>query len=174
MRRGPPGAWPILRVMVRPARRLALLAAAAVTLAALAGGQPAIAAARPWATVNLCDPPGQPGAVGVRVGMPAGPGSQWIRVRIEYYDAAARRYRPAGNGGDGGWTRLGDGSTGVLGGTTFRFAVPAAGHQLILRGTVSLQWRRGARAVRRASVRTLPGHTAQAGGTSLAQCVIRR
>jgi len=150
-----------------------LAALAAPCLAPLAA--PAVAAsARPWATVNLCDPPGSPGAVGVRVGMPAGPGSQWIRVRIEYYDVATGHYRPAAAGGDGGWTRLGTGAAGVRGGTTFHFDVPAAGHQLILRGAVSLEWRRGGKPKRRASVRTHAGHAADAGGTSFAQCVIRR
>jgi hypothetical protein len=152
-----------------PSVLIAALAAAAAVAPAAAAPAP-----RPWATVNLCDPPQRPGAVGVRVGMPAGPGAQWMRVQIEYFDAAAGRYRAAAGGGDGGWTRLGRGVRGVRGGTTFGFAVPAPGHQLVLRGRVSLQWRRGARILRSAQVLTHGGHGADAGGTSLAQCLIRR
>ncbi len=160
--------------MASIAHRAALLAVLAPACLAVLVTPAAAGTPRPWATVNLCDPPAGPGTVGVRVGMPAGPGSQWIRVRIEYYDVATGRYRPAASGGDGGWTRLGTGAAGVRGGTTFHFDVPAAGHQLILRGAVSLEWRRGGRAQRRASVHTHAGRAADAGGTSLAQCVIRR
>ena len=156
------------------ARHIALIAA--LVPGALGGLAPpaSAAGASPWASVNVCDPPTAPGAVGVRVGMPAGPGTQWIRVRIEYYAAAGGRYVPAAAGGDGGWTRLGTGAMGVRGGTTFHFDVPAAGHQLILRGTVTLEWRRGGRTTRRARIHTHAGHAADAGGTSLAQCVVRR
>ncbi len=160
---------------MRPiAHRATLLAALVPALAGAVAAPAAARSAHSWATVNLCDPPDSPGAVGVRVGMHPGRGSQWIRVRIQYFDPASGRYRAAAGGGDGGWTRLGDGTTGVRGGTTFHFAVPAAGHQLILRGVVSLQWRRGTRTVRRGRVQTRAGHTEAAGGTSLAQCVIRR
>ena len=158
-----------------PIAHRTVLLAALLCGCLVATAAPATAAgARPWATVNVCDPPTSPGSVGVRVGMPAGPGTQWIRVRIEYYDVAARRYRPAAAGGDGGWTRLGAGAGGVRGGTTFHFDVPAAGHQLILRGAVILEWRSGGRTRRRAGIHTHAGHTVDAGGTSLAQCVIRR
>lgn len=155
-------------------RNVLLLASVPLALAGSCGPALAAAAPKPWATVNLCDPADRPGAIGVRVAMPAGPGAQWARVRIEYYDASAGRYRFATAGGDGGWTRLGSGRRGVRGGTTFSFAEPVAGSQVILRGIVDLQWRRGVRVKRRASVGTTKGHAASAGGTSLAQCVMRR
>lgn len=132
---------------------------------------PASDAVRPWATVNMCDPADRPGAMGVRVGVPAGPGAQWIRVRAEWYDATARRWKPA-RGGDGGWERLGDGRRGVRGGTTFVFPVPEAGKLLLLRGVVRVQWRRGGRAVRAGRLGTRGGLAAQAGGTSWAQCIV--
>ena len=147
-------------------------------LAALAAGAllfpaTAVPASRPapWATVNLCDPADHPGAMGVRVGVPAGPGSQWIRVRAEWYDARTRGWSQA-PGGDGGWVRLGRGSAGVRGGSTFTFPVPAQGKVLLLRGVVSVQWRAG-KTVRRAKlVRTSAGHAKSAGGHSWAQCVV--
>ncbi len=153
--------------------RLALLLVP-VLLGAAPAAAPAATSARPWATVNLCDAAQRPGAVGVRVAMPAGPGAQWMRVRIQYYDAGASVWRLAQAGGDGGWTRLGSGRARVRGGTTFTFAPPSAGRRLVLRGVVDLQWRRGARVRRRASLKTTAGHAEQAGGTSAAQCVVQR
>jgi hypothetical protein len=97
----------------------AVMRSASGLLAALAAGallfpQTAVPASRPapWATVNLCDPADHPGSMGVRVGVPPGPGAQWVRVRAEWYDARTRDWSLA-PGGDGGWLRLGDGSEGV-------------------------------------------------------------
>lgn len=127
--------------------------------------------AKPWATVNLCDPAQRPGAMGVRVGVPAGPGQQWIRVRAEWYDATSKRWTAA-TGGDGGWSKLGSGKRGVRGGTTFTFPVPVAGKVLLLRGVVNVEWRRGKDVRQMRTVRTRPGHAAQAGGNSWGQCVV--
>ena len=109
--------------------------------------------------------------MGVRVGVPAGPGAQWIRVRAEWYDADTRRWSTA-TGGDGGWKRLGSGRRGVRGGTTFTFPVPAAGKVLLLRGDVRVQWRRGAKVLKKHRIGTRGGHALQAGGTSWAQCIV--
>jgi len=151
-------------------RRAAILAALVTTMLSVPASG-AGTAAGPWATVNLCDPADRPGAMGVRAGVPAGPGAQWLRVRVEWYDATASRWTTA-TGGDGGWARLGDGKRGVRGGTTFTFPVPAAGRVLLLRGTVRVEWRRGKRVLRKRTVRTSAGHAAQAGGSSWAQCVV--
>jgi hypothetical protein len=147
-------------------------------LAALAAGAllfpvSAVPATRPapWATVNLCDPAERPGAMGVRAGVPAGPGAQWIRVRVEWYDAATRKWARA-KGGDGGWLRLGDGSEGVRGGSTFTFPVPKPGKVLLLRGVVRVEWRAGKTVRRTKTVRTRAGHKKRAGGNSWAQCVV--
>jgi len=129
------------------------------------------AAPKPWATVNLCDPAGHPGAMGVRVGVPAGPGSQWIRVRVEWYDARTRGWSLA-FGGDGGWSRLGGGRGGVRGGNTFTFPVPAPGKVLLLRGVVEVEWRAGKQVRRKRTIRTSNGHAKSAGGHSWAQCVV--
>ena len=154
--------------MRRASGLLAALAAGALLfpVTAVPAGRPA-----PWATVNLCDPVGRPGAMGVRAGVPAGPGAQWIRVRAEWYDASTRSWSLAA-GSDGGWLRLGDGSKGVRGGSTFTFPVPAAGKVLLLRGRVSVQWRAGKTVRRSRIVRTSGGHANSAGGNSWAQCVV--
>lgn len=131
----------------------------------------ASAKARPWATVNLCDPGDRPGAMGVRAGVPAGPGAQWIRVRAEWYDWRTRSWAKA-PGGDGGWVQVGSGKLGVRSGATFTFPVPAAGRVLLLRGSVKMEWRRRGRVMRKRTVRTTRGHAASAGGRSWAQCVV--
>ena len=149
--------------MHRPLR-LVLPAIATVALAAAASVPAAGAAGRhPWATVNVCDPPAEPGAVGVRVLLPrrAG-GAQWARVRLEYFDATARVWRPVRSGGDSGWSRIGRGRRPVLGGTTFTFPPPPAGSRIVLRGLVAFEWRRGRRVLARSRVRTTAGHGVRA------------
>ena len=157
----------------------ALAAALAVALVApaLVAAAP-FAADGPWATVNVCDTAAAPGAVGVRVFAPRRrQGAQWARVRLQYWDGAARRWRRVRSGGDGGWARLGSGRTAVTGGTTFTFAAPDPGHRLVVRGIAQLEWRRGRRVVARARVRTTAGHADPkdpALADSRASCEIRR
>jgi hypothetical protein len=112
--------------------------------------------------------------VGVRAGIPAGPGAAWIRVRAEWFDAVSGTWLDVRTGGDGGWQRLGDGRSGLRGGTTFSFRLPASGRVLVVRGRVHVQYRRGARVLRRLLLRTSAGHEARAGGVSLAECRVQR
>lgn len=157
--------------LVMAPRRLAILVALLGTL--VPAGR-AFAAPVPWATVNVCDPADRPGAVGVRVGVPAGPGAQWLRVRAQFWDGGSRDWQPVTSGGDGGWVEVGTGRTAVTSGVTFPFRPPSAGRILVIRGMVSVEWRRGTKVLRRASTRTHAGYAKQAGGLSLAQCWISR
>jgi hypothetical protein len=114
-----------------------------------------------WATVNLCDPPAKPGAIGVRVSIPAHGTrahrqQQWARIRIQYFDGTLWQF--LGAEGDSGFRHLGHGRGTVQGGTTFVFQPPAAGQQLILRGVVNVQWRDGKRVRGRAMLPTESGH----------------
>ena len=136
----------------------------AVVVLALA---PAGAAAKPaahadlWATVNLCDTPSKPGAVGVRVSIPRERGApqQWARIRLQWFDGGARAWRLVkSSGGDAGWARFGIGTRLVQGGTTFTFPPPEAGARIVLRGTVDVEWRDGTEVVDRARVTTTAGH----------------
>jgi hypothetical protein len=155
----------------------ALLAAAVAALAAAptAGAQ---FRPSPWATINQCDTPDQPGSVGVRVSVPnRRDGAQWIRIRIQFFDGNRAAWRVVRSGGEGGFTKLSDGGGHVFGGTTFRFTPPAAGRQLKLRGLVDVEWRRGRRVVSRAQITTHGGH--QSGrdpllAVSAPTCVIQR
>jgi hypothetical protein len=113
-----------------------------------------------WSTVNLCDTPSKPAAMGVRVSIPKhGSGQQqWVRIRVEWFDGTARAWRPIGPGGDAGWKRLGRGKATVQGGTTFTFQPPAAGQRLVLHGVVDLQWRKKGKVKGRAKLPTESGH----------------
>ena len=98
-----------------------------------------------WATVNLCDTPAKPGAVGVRVSMPPRGEdlAQWMRIRVQYFSDVDRTWRLVAAGGDSSWDRIGDGVDTVETGYTFTFQLPTAGHRLVLRGLVDLEWRKG-------------------------------
>lgn len=114
-----------------------------------------------WATINICDPPTKPGAVGVRVSVPAhGPRKQrqqqWARIRIQWFDGTMWQF--IGPAGDSGYHRLGTGRTTIQGGTTFTFQPPPAGQQVILRGVVDVQWRLRRRVKGRATLPTETGH----------------
>jgi hypothetical protein len=156
---------------------------AAVTALVLAGLAALPAHAREaglWATINLCDPPSRPGAVGVRVSVPAHGTrkhrqQQWIRIRIQWYDGSA--WQSLGPTGDTGYKHVGRGRGTWQGGTTFTFDPPPSGQELILRGVVNVQWRVGTRVRGRASLPTESGHANPknpALTTSLATCQISR
>jgi hypothetical protein len=158
-------------------RRAGLIALAAVALAAL----PAHAReAGLWATINVCDPPAKPGAVGVRVSIPRHGTrrqrqQQWARIRIQWFDGSAWQF--IGPAGDSKYKHLGHGRGTIQGGTTFTFQPPPAGQKLILRGVVDVQWRRHNKVRARAMLPTETGHANPKKpilATSLATCEISR
>jgi hypothetical protein len=131
-------------------------------LVALALPASAGAASHPnlWATVNLCDPPSKPGAVGIRVSIPREKGApqQWARIRLQWFDSKVRAWRRVRSGGDAGWARIGIGTRLVEGGTTFTFPPPPTDSRLVLRGVVDVEWRDGRDVVDSARLRTSGGH----------------
>ena len=143
-------------------RRLITVLAVA-TLAAIAPGAAAAATTKHpnlWATVNLCDTPSRPGAVGIRVSIPREKGApaQWAHIRLQWFDGSRRAWRRVKSGGDAGWARIGIGTRLVEGGTTFTFPPPKAGSRIVLRGIVDVEWRDGTDVVDRAHLRTTAGH----------------
>jgi hypothetical protein len=141
-----------------------VLLAVALVLAALTAA-PAGAAAKEehsdlWATVNLCDSPSRPGAVGVRVSIPREMGAprQWARIRLQWFDGTDRAWRLVRSGGDAGWARIGIGTRLVQGGTTFTFPPPKPGARIVLRGLVDVEWRDGTEVVDHARLTTTAGH----------------
>ena len=145
--------------MLRRSVSLALAACALLPAGAGAARRVAVAQDGPWATINQCDTPGRPGAVGVRVSVPDAEGApaQWARIRMQWFDGGARAWRALPSA-DAGWTRLGVGARPVEGGTTFTFRPPATGMRLVLRATVDVEWRKGERVVHSAHLRTTAGH----------------
>jgi hypothetical protein len=144
--------------------RRSLTAAGAVAAAALLALAPAgatakrAAPAKPWATVNICAPADAPGDVGVRAFVPLrGTAAQWLRIRMQWWDSTAGRWKPAPRG-DGGWAKLGRGHRAVYGGTTFEFTLPDPGHRVVLRGLADIEWRSRGKVTARATVRTTAGH----------------
>jgi len=140
------------------------LVSAALLLAALTSA-PAGAAAKEghsdlWATVNLCDTPAKPGAIGVRVSIPGEKGAprQWARIRLQWFDGSDRAWRLVRSGGDAGWARIGIGTRLVQGGTTFTFPPPEPGARIVLRGLVDVEWRDGTKVVDHARLTTTAGH----------------
>jgi hypothetical protein len=133
-----------------------------------------------WATVNVCDPPTKPGAVGVRVSIPRHGTrkhrqQQWARVRIQYFDGT--NWQLIGSAGDSAYKHLGHGRGTIQGGTTFTFQPPAAGSRLVLRGEVNVQWRVGKKVRGRTTLLTESGHANPKDprlATSLATCEISR
>ena len=108
---------------------LTVLVAAALALTPAAALAKPAAHADLWATVNLCDTPAKPGAVGVRVSIPRERGApqQWARIRLQWFDGNKRAWRLVrSSGGDAGWARFGIGTRLVQGGTTFTFPLPEA------------------------------------------------
>jgi hypothetical protein len=143
-------------------RRLITVLAAATLAAVAPGGAAAATTKHPdlWATVNLCDTPAKPGAVGIRVSIPREKGApqQWARIRLQWFDGSRRAWRRVTSGGDAGWARIGIGTRLVEGGTTFTFPPPKAGSRIVLRGVVDIEWRDGTKVVDRAHLRTTAGH----------------
>jgi hypothetical protein len=157
----------------------------AATLFAVAALAPAGAMAKSathkdlWATVNLCDTPAKPGAVGIRVSIPREKGApqQWARIRLQWFDGSRLAWRRVKSGGDAGWARIGIGTRLVEGGTTFTFPVPKAGTRIVLRGVVDVEWRDGTHVVDRAHLRTTSGHrdaTDRQRRVSRSSCEIKR
>ena len=140
-------------------RGAALLAVAAAAPASSAVGAPAQSRPSPWATINACDPPGARGVVGVRVSVPnRRNAAQWVRIRIQFFDAPRGAWRVVRSGGDGGFTKFSNGRGQVFGGTTFTFSPPREGRRLKLRGLVDVEWRRGRRVLSKVQITTHGGH----------------
>ena len=162
--------------MTKRAIAFALTVAALLPAAALAKTD-----ARPdlWATVNVCDTPAKPGAVGIRISIPPEKGapSQWARIHLQWFDGSKRAWRALSSGGDSGWKRVGIGTRLVQGGTTFDFDSPAPGTRLVLRGVADVQWRDGKDVVDHVRLRTTEGHASSADlhrRVSRSSCEIKR
>jgi hypothetical protein len=158
---------------------VAAMLALVVPTAAVGRGNP-VTSPKLWATVNVCDTPGQPDSIGVRASMP-GTGHRgdrmYMRIRVDYLDPATQSWLPIGADGDSGRFYVGAATHPVRqGGMSFAYAPPATG-ATTLRGDVTFQWRRKSRVVYRAEKVTGPGHPdasqSDPPGYSAATCAIQ-
>jgi hypothetical protein len=119
-----------------PLLALALLAAPA---AAEASPNPAL-----WATVNRCDTPSAPNAMGVRAAMP-GDGTRermYVRFTAQFYSHARGRWLTAAGSGQSPWLYVGRARYRSLQtGWTFPFAPPPKGTVFRVRALAEFEWR---------------------------------
>lgn len=174
----------IVTVSPMPARRMtrALITPLFLIAALALPGATAQAASkdRLWATVNVCDTEKNPDTIGLRASMP-GTGDRkvrmFLRFRVEYFVARDEEWKSVRRGGDSGWISVGSARfVARQSGRSFEFS-PTAGN-ILLRGRVSYEWRRGKKVIKRAVRRTQAGHTSSAGsdptGFSAAECLIQQ
>jgi hypothetical protein len=110
-------------------------------------GGPAAAASGPelWATVNICDTPRSPDAMGVRASMPGNGTRQrtYMRFRAQYWSRSREDWAPVGGSGVSPWVSVGKARyERRQAGWTFEFAPPPQGVTFTMRAIVEFQWRR--------------------------------
>jgi hypothetical protein len=171
---------PTLADQPKMARRTSVLAVALLALLLFTAPSAGAAAPRLWATVNACDVPAKPSAIGIRASMPPSKSGlpQWIRFRVEFWSDQAQAWKTVtAKSADSGWDRVGSGKRKVRTGVTFSFTPPQAGARFLLRGRVDYQWRRGSKVVVRETRRTSDGHAVPDDpqlAVSQATCEIKR
>ena len=116
-----------------------------LALAVVALASP-VASPKLWATVNVCDTAAHPDTIGVRAQMP-GTGHRgqrmYMRIQVEYLDAATNAWRPVGTQGDSFRFYVGAATHKLRqGGMSFAYNPPASGSTM-LRANVTFEWRRG-------------------------------
>ena len=98
-----------------------------------------------WATVNICDTPTFPDAMGVRASMP-GNGTRlrmYMRFRATFFNQARRTWYPVKGNGRSGWVYVGNAKFRARkAGWTFQLAPPPPGSSFVVRGVVEFQWRK--------------------------------
>jgi hypothetical protein len=125
----------LLRLRKAPVTLLCLLAAAAPAEAA----HPDL-----WATINICDTPAFPDAMGVRASMPGNGTRQrmYMRFRATFYDRTSEEWFPVDGVPRSPWIRVGNATIRARrAGWTFDFDPPPPGTDSVVRSTVEFQWR---------------------------------
>jgi hypothetical protein len=119
---------------------LALLAALVVAPAPAQAADPDL-----WATINLCDTPSFPDAMGVRASMPGNGTKQrmYMRFNATFYSRSRQAWYPVKGNGRSRWIYTGTAKYRARqAGWTFQFTPPRAGTTFIVRGVVEFQWRK--------------------------------
>jgi hypothetical protein len=133
-----------------------------------------------WATVDVCTPKDKPNTIGIRGSMPSDGHAKdvmYMRLRVQYLDAAKKEWLSISKGGDSGLLELGAGTLPRQGGLSVELAPVAGKPAFTLRGYVTFQWRRGATVLQSTTRLTTAGHTSLAGadprGYSAATCKLK-
>jgi hypothetical protein len=112
-----------------------------------------------WATVNICDTADHPDRMGVRASMP-GDGARtvmYMRFAVQYYERSKQAWLDV-QGAKSRWIKAGSGMYARRqAGYTFAFDT-TKGKTFVLRGVVSMEWRKGTRVIRSAHLNTKGGH----------------
>jgi hypothetical protein len=142
-------------------RRLLLVCALLVLVPAAASAQ---GTKDLWATVNVCDTAAKPNTIGIRGSMPGLKRRATLRMRFRVqYLAPDGRWLAVRRNADSRWRKVGLRSGGrIESGWSFEFAPPRSG-DVVLRGVVNFQWRRGSKVVRSARRITEGGHISTVG-----------
>ena len=152
------------------------VAAFALTAAAPQHGHTIYQSRHLWATIDVCSPGDQPHTVGVRGSMP-GSGlaneSMYMRFQLQYR-APGGGWANVGAKADSGFLSVGPSTFKARqSGRNFMLGV-AAGSHVVVRGSVTFEWRRRGHVVRHAHKETTAGHQSLAGadppGYSAAAC----
>jgi hypothetical protein len=101
------------------------------------------AAARTWATVNICDTDKSPDAMGLRASMPGNGTSQrmFMRFTVQWYSGSQNAWLDV-PGGVSKWLYAGSARyVARQAGYTFNFVTPPAGRGYLLRGVAEFEWR---------------------------------
>src|SRR4051812_8817042 len=148
---------------IPPRMTLRITAAALAALALI----PATAGARSpdqralWATVNVCDTLRHPNVIGIRGSMPGADNhreTMWMRFRVQYYAAAADRWRFVRQNGDLRFVKAGLAKYKPRQAGQLFTIPPPPGGSFRLRGRVTCQWRVHKKVVRTVPRATTAGH----------------
>jgi hypothetical protein len=162
-------------------RRILIPLLALAALAQVAVGQAAAreAPAPMWATVNICDTPGSPNAMGVRASIP-GDGTRArmeVRFTAQHWNPVMGDWAPVAGVPRSPWLDAGSARWRWRQvGYTFSFEPLPLGEVTTLRGVAELRWRDGDEVVRSRTRVTRPGvehvHEGDPIETSRAVCTI--
>lgn len=134
-----------------------------------------------WATVNICDTKDHPDTIGIRGSMPGSGRAKermYMRFQLQYFDQQGKTWKNNGDSGDSGFVAVGSAAQRRAreSGRNFTVRPPRTG-AFYLRGSVTFEWRRGAKVTRRERKSTGSGHPGTRGadpkGFSAAKCVLR-
>jgi hypothetical protein len=128
----------------RSVRRTVLVLTCLLAAGPAAAETPGVPSSELWATVNICDTPASPNAVGVRAAMP-GDGTRsrmYVRFRAQFWSEGGRHWVNVTGNGLSPWIYAGRARfRSRQAGWTFSFRPPPANSVFLVRSVAYFQWR---------------------------------